>query len=1386
MASQYVNWKLIIVLLLAGCVLVLSAFGLRKWQQNRMAYDALQAGLKAYDQSQWPQAARQLGIYIQASPDDKDILMKYAQSQINIRPLRQNNLKQALAAYHTILQIERTNLDAALNLCEIYLQLNQPTETERIAERFLADQTSPTLSRLLVRALVARQQFQTAAQKLQTLINEYPKDVASYELYYQFIRQYPEQFTQNAKAICELAVANNPQSAYAYIIRGRYYIENSQPDQAYNDFQTAKQKNFTELSVRLKLAEQFIRLNEFEQANAQLQIVQENDPESDILWLMKAQLVMKTEDPNEMEQTAQNALESLKPDFWDFMPTAAELYIKARQFEEAQACLDQLKEKEIAPAMTTFLQGLLEDRNDNPYKAIQYWYEALRQTSDTEDMRMMIASKLIALGDKQSAVQQLQMLLSQYPDNIAARIELARLLADLQNYTEAITQIETAQQRSPDNLNIRLLTLQIKIKALESNNTDIQSPLWSQLQNQLRHIESQIGETLQTRLLHIELMLQQHYYTQAQDMVARLKNEYPDILEPRQAAIRLDIKQQNYSQALEQLQQLIREYPDQLSLYQQMVRLFDLQNNPEQCETTLQNHIKTAVNLHVKRELGLLLSQCYRVWGKPQKRYQLLLNLSDSFANDIQINRQLLTCPPIQKDTERAQALIDKIKSVEGENGWQWRYEQARYWLIQESFHQKIANIISLLKTNLDLNPDDQKSRMLLAAAYRKAGQIELAVTIYKDAYLRDPDEMSIIIPYVAILYQANKFDQANDILQQVGQQSIYNFDLTRLMLQNYFKHGRLKNASQIIEDILRTDPNSPSGLLAKGLLKMEQQQFDDAQTIFTKLKSIDPNSMAAYVTEIELNIRSDNLIEARSLAEQLVDRFNNTDSYIIRSKIYALSGQMDKAKEDIQFLIQKEPDNPNVWIAKSELDYNQIAYSQTVESIEKALALDPQNPYIAKRAIAIFLKTESHRERALQLIQNAIERFPDNYEFRIIHAHLLFQGGQAQQVKQAMKTLEELTDQHPQLPSAWQLWAQMVLSQGDPSKALDITLQGLVHNPGHQPLLLLKAQCESHRSPALAIPTLKALYEINPDDLEIIKNLAQTYIKAGQSQKAIHLLNKHINEYNDLERYQLECVKIQALYQQGDSQQARQLTHRLMKEYPGYTDAYQDYLKMLIQFEKNDTLAEEIQQWYLQQSNTIESALQIARFLLQNNNTLDAARILITDLISKYPHNTEVLYHYANLLLRTQQYETCISIYEKILITKPLHADVLNNLAWVLSDNLGQHEKAMMYIQKAVSTSPESPDVIDTRGIIYHHLEQYDLAIKDFQKAISLYPIHSTALAASYLHLANTYYQINQFDKAIEAADQAAYFQSRNGGLMDNQKEQLRNLQKALSIDPK
>jgi tetratricopeptide (TPR) repeat protein len=101
---------------------------------------------------------------------------------------------------------------------------------------------------------------------------------------------------------------------------------------------------------------------------------------------------------------------------------------------------------------------------------------------------------------------------------------------------------------------------------------------------------------------------------------------------------------------------------------------------------------------------------------------------------------------------------------------------------------------------------------------------------------------------------------------------------------------------------------------------------------------------------------------------------------------------------------------------------------------------------------------------------------------------------------------------------------------------------------------------------------------------------------------------------------------------------------------------------------------------------------------------------------------------------------------------------------------------------EKGLTIAPDYLDLIDTRGVIYYRLGEYEKAVQDLSKCVELYPPAAPSGVASRFHLARAYAKLGQKQKAVDLLNQALALESRIGGLSSADLNELKQLLKQLS----
>ena len=1370
MAGRYFNWKLAIVLLIGLVVLGTTAFGLRKWQKSRRAEQGLVLGNKAYDEHNWEEAAKQLGRHLAVMQDDVPSLLKYAESQLNIRPLKQSNVQQAIAAYRNVLRLDPSNLKAAKPLSEMYLNMGMPGEAELVVTRALQAGESIELRKVLAIALANQRKFTEAAKELKSIIEKNPEQASAYEVLGRLVEQRPEDFTEDPNFWFDQAVKTNPSSAEAYIARGAYFLRQGNKNEAMADLEQAEQKDLSDSATRLRLVEELINAGALDRAQKQLEIVHSSEPGNQLLWQLWAQLALNSDSNDMMLRVADTGLKELSSQPWDFMPYAAELFIRSGQLERAGECISMMRQKDIAPATTAFLEGLLAENQGRGYEAVKCWRRAIQLGAKSAKIRIALANTLWRLGDRLSGINQLRTLVSEQPNLLGGRMVLAQMLAETGRWADVAEQTRMARQIAPRSGEAALLDIHARMQVLADSRTDKESTLYRDIEATLDSIDKATNGALEVKLLQFRLALQRDNLPEAEKIIADIKKTHPAEMRVALAEADLLVAQNRIDDAIAKLREAIGTSPQSTTVLRYLVVLLAAKEDHQECETLIKNALASGGQPATKRELSLLLSDLYSRWNEGGKRYSLLNSLAGELQDDILVQRELLTCEEVLKDSSRAQHVVDRIKSIEGDGGWQWRYEQAKIWFAQEDFKSRYPQIVSLLQENLLANPDDQASRMLLAAAYEKGDDQRLAISTYTEALNRSPKDIRIIVPAVAALYRGGEYDRAEEILRRAAKENLYHPELERLEVQGAFRRGDLGSANDFLEKMLVRDPNNRSVCLSLALLKIRQDKFTEADKLVENLRTEEPNSLPIAAAQVELDIRRGKSDDALHVCDEMVNKLHTASACLLRGRTYAALKQADKAKEDFERAVTMEPNNADAWVAKSVFHHSLGESDKAISGVRHALSVIPDNLQIQKTAVSLYLASDNNalRQEGESILQKAMDSNPEDVELRLRKAQLLLAKGTAPEIEEATGILQAITEKQPEVGDAWMLLAQIALQDGKPAKAIDVALRGLVHRPNDRSLLLLKARGEAARSPSLALPTLRALWELEPNNTDATISLAEAYVAVGEYDNAVNLLRKQPASADALQQRRIKLALATVMYKNGSKTESEEILRELRESEPNDTRPLLVQIRLLRDDKLWSQLREKVTAWCEEHPGETGTTIFIVGELagVKDTEGKQIAEELLRCVLKRDANSTVLTTQLGVLLQTSDRLAEAATLYERALELQPDNLIAINNLAWIRCEEQGRPKEAIELAERGLAKAPDYVDLIDTRGMAYYRLRQYDKAVQDFKKCVRLYPSRAPAIVTSYFHLGRCLADLGEKAQAIEQLNKALELNKELGGL--------------------
>ncbi len=1376
MRQGRINWNLIIVLFLAVIAVAITSIGLRRYHRSKRAEVGLAEGNAAYDEGRWREAASYLGQYLSVTPNDVEILLKYGKSQIRIQPFTRDALKQAINAYRNVLRIEN-NTEAAGELVSLYLQFGMPAEAELIARRFTADDPEGQFRQSLGISLMHQRKYDDAYEVLEELIEQHPDRVLAYKLLGDITEKRPDLTSVEPRQWYDKAVEQNPDLAQAYIFRSAFLMDHDQIEAAQQDIEKAEQCDISGSETRLTLAAAWLRHRQYDRTLRHLKAIKKDDPENMGLWQLWAALAGQMGESDQLVKVADEGQAALGEGNYDFLALAAELYIQANHIEKAQECLARLSDAQADRSTILYLEGLVAQGRAEWTEAVKKWQQAIQLGYSSETIYLNLAGTLDQINNRPMAIQILRRYVSGQEGTFRGHLRLAQLLTRDQNWQEALEQATAAVQLNPVSLEARILYFRCRIEML-----DVQKEVDVAVLRQAIEGVIDTKDTASSKMLMYYLETRLERYDQAGDILEDIQQTFGRSQSLALSQARLLLLQEKHAGAFTLLGKAIQEYPSSTEMMKLLIWGYTQDKQYDKALNLLETAAQKADSAFSRRQYRQWFAEVLMLADRSDEALEVYQKMADESEGDIFARRQMLSIARKTTEASQLQQWVDEIKTAEGEDGWQWKFEQSRLWFEQkEDFQRHYSEIVKLLSENIGINTEDQASRILLASCHERAGNIQLALSMYQDATPRQSENIEFIIAAVGAMYRAQEFRQAQALLTRAAESGVWDHRLARFDLQNSLRIGREADAIALLEKIAAESPDDTDAKLSLAVLQLRSGNFEQAQTHLEQILKIHPDSAAAVAAMAELYLKQEKSDRALKLCDDYLAAYKTMQGHVMRCQVLLSMGNLKEVEAGLGVIESKYDDDINAQLIASRL-YQIIGRSdKAVDLLNGLLAKSGDDFQVQKQAAFVFLSLPDATliQKGAELLDNALQQNPGDVQLRLRKAGLLIQKKTAVSAGKAKDILTQLASEYPKLEAVWAALAQVSLLEQNPDQALDFVDRGRMYLPDSKSLSLVKAQIVGRRNPAAAIQFLETLHAKHPQDASLILLLVQNYRETQQFAKASKLLTESLSQEVLKDSILLKNAMV-AIHVDSGNRQAAEALYQSLVEQSESQSVFLNWIDLLAEKADLEGIQSAYQQWvnrYPTSSDRLLTSVLTAIIKTERPDALKAAEEVVQPMIAKQPKSPVGYHAMATLLHRAQKKKDAVPWYEKTIALNPRQIVAINNLAWILCTEMEDYHKALDYAQKGLEMNPSYVDLIDTRGTILMHLERFDEAATDFQKCKEMYFKSNPNRTATIYRRGQCLLKMKQNEQAVLELMEAKDWDAVNQGLTEQQRQDIDGL---------
>jgi len=649
-------------------------------------------------------------------------------------------------------------------------------------------------------------------------------------------------------------------------------------------------------------------------------------------------------------------------------------------------------------------------------------------------------------------------------------------------------------------------------------------------------------------------------------------------------------------------------------------------------------------------------------------------------------------------------------------------------------------------------HPEDMDNLKRLAAVYRRAGKPDKAIEILKPVFAKQPDDI-VVADALAWLYRdTQKTDQALKIYQEFLGSPDPKVQFTALLLLAGM-HQSLNQTREAISTYEQAIAKQPAGSTEAerrlGDLYFDVEDMAHAETIYLKLYNLSEHKDLRVLRRyVETMIRQDKFTEAQAMLDgMLKDRPKDQEGLVLKGYLLLRQRKSDEAIDCFNQVLADNHENTDALHYRAFAQFfKQGDLEQAKNDLMQVRTLQPQAIQSRLLLARVYRQTRMYPE-AVHEYQQVLEMRPDLQVARVEYAEFLFTLSEwylhipAQSPDTWAQTLRSLQP----IPTLQQFLASSV--ERFPTLPMWVVMQGrlanLQGNKDQTLQLQVKAFENSNRSAHFAIPYLTTLLENKQFDRviqlasELLKDnadFAELYVKRGAAYAGQGKQTEALADYE-------KALQLGS----KDLSQFLNVVRNLFLALP--PDVSTAYLRSRLDADPKNLATRIGLAQVLLTDGKVEETTKVMEPLLS-----DPAATAIKPLVLRI------------LALASYQggdFKKARTHYAALLALEPNDLEALNNMAYLLADDLKLPAEGLKYAERAVNVLQTRPteivyvnngNVLDTYGWILFLNHDSVHALDELQRSAQTDPLPIT-----YLHIAEVLKKLQKFNEAKQNAEKAS-----------------------------
>ncbi len=491
-----------------------------------------------------------------------------------------------------------------------------------------------------------------------------------------------------------------------------------------------------------------------------------------------------------------------------------------------------------------------------------------------------------------------------------------------------------------------------------------------------------------------------------------------------------------------------------------------------------------------------------------------------------------------------------------------------------------------------------------------------------------------------------------------------------------YEKAQNYEKALDLTSYLERREPDQFHHKRVLARLYSKKNRWEESYSILQEfIKSTNTPDTEDLELFAESALKTNHVEIAISICQNILKKeARNSKALILLGESFMYNGEIIKAIQHMEQVVEMIPDEPETWLTLSRLWEENGQEDRAFEILNQGVSALPNEPKLLRQFGKVLLKRKSLTE-ALSYLKEANNKDPDNLDGQLDLADAYYQIGNYQA---AWEIVQPFEGNYQQYPGIARLMGHILLSMGKKDTAEPILIFAAEKYPEDLEtvlrsarLIIEKHETEFEELPQEDIENLTAILQkaadINPQNISIKLHLADVERLKGNYQKALENykeLSAKIDRAKTSENWRLDYGLGKTAIALGEYEMGLAALQDACAKRPenllilhGLVEGYQ----------KADltTKANELARASLKLApQNLSNILWYAHYKNQNNNAEEAIKAL-RDALQIDPHQPKIKLWLAKIYISTGSHEEAKSILTDLIIDGNINPEELHQAAY-------------------------------------------------------------------------------------------------------------------------